>query len=64
MSYCPFCGKRKGLNMKRKILIISIILAMLLTGCRGSRKGSHNVSKEADNFNVIRRLTVLKCKNR
>lgn len=47
--------------MKKKILIISIILVMLLGGCsdRQSTRVSHNVSLEADNFNVIRRLTVL-----
>ncbi|MBU5440308.1 hypothetical protein KQI42_20135 [Tissierella sp. MSJ-40] len=47
--------------MKKKILIISIILTMLLAGCshRQADRVSHNVSLEADNFNVIRRLTVL-----
>lgn len=45
--------------MRKKMLIISIILLMLLGGCRQAEKVSYNVSKEADNFNVIRRLTVI-----
>lgn len=47
--------------MKRKISILLTVclLAFNLTGCRQSRKVAHNISKEADNFNVIRRLTVI-----
>lgn len=47
--------------MKKKIIIILIVLALatLLVGCTQAEKVSHNVSLEADNFNVIRRLTVL-----
>jgi len=45
--------------MKKKILIVLIVLATLLVGCTQAEKVSHNVSLEADNFNVIRRLTVL-----
>lgn len=30
-----------------------------MSGCTEAGKVSHNVSQEADNFNVIRRLTVL-----
>lgn len=45
---------------KIKILIISVVLACALCAC-GSQAGivSRNVSKEADNFNVTRRLTVI-----
>lgn len=48
--------------MKKKILSLIIGLVILtagLAGCRESQKVSYNVSQEADNFNVIRRLTVL-----
>jgi hypothetical protein len=48
--------------MKKTIVIIlTIILAIgALAGCqRQANRVSYNVSKEADNFNVIRRLTVL-----
>lgn len=52
----------KEMKIKKKILILFCAIAMLctgLTGCREADKVSYNVSQEADNFNVIRRLTVL-----
>lgn len=48
--------------MKKKILSLIIGLTILtagLVGCREAERVSYNVSQEADNFNVIRRLTVL-----
>lgn len=48
--------------MKKKILlaVMATVLAMgVLTGCSESYKVSQNVSKEADNFNVTRKLTVI-----
>lgn len=52
--------------MKRKIfcaiaiLVIAISLGGILSGCdRESDRVSHNISQEADNFNVIRRLVVI-----
>lgn len=48
--------------MKKKL--ITTILAVcttltILTGCSQSGKVSVNLSKEADNFNVVRELTVI-----
>ena len=43
--------------MKKAIAII--FLGMVLSGCTQAEKVSHNVSKEADNFNVLRRLAVI-----
>ena len=41
------------------ILLIVLICAIMIIGCqRESSRVSYNVSKEADNFNVIRRITV------
>ena len=47
--------------MKKIISIITIMMlsVLLLVGCRESERVSYNVSKEADNFNVIRRLAVI-----
>lgn len=47
--------------MKRKVTAILLVamMAIALVGCREAEKVSYNVSQEADNFNVIRRLTVL-----
>lgn len=45
--------------MKKLLSIILCILIMVsLCGCREASIVSHNVSKEADNFNVMRRITV------
>ena len=41
------------------IILMVVIMGAILVGCRESEKVSYNVSQEADNFNVIRRLTVL-----
>jgi len=47
--------------MKRKIsiLLTMCIVIFCITGCRESAVVSMNISKEADNFNVVRRLTVI-----
>lgn len=44
----------------KKILAVLVIVAMALTlcACGESTYVSHNISKEADNFNVMRRITV------
>jgi hypothetical protein len=47
--------------MKKLILIIMVILTIgMFTGCqREADKVSYNLSLEADNFNVARKLTVI-----
>lgn len=51
--------------MKRKILsiILAIVMVVAITvctvGCTEVDQVSYNVSQEADNFNVIRRLSVI-----
>lgn len=49
--------------MKRvgKIITIAVMLATCMTfaGCRQSERVAYNISQEADNFNVQRRLTVI-----
>lgn len=50
--------------MKKIIAItLAIILALtMFTGCETQAdKVSHNLSLEADNFNVVRQLTVINC---
>lgn len=46
--------------MKKKILLITLILslAVLLSACTEADRVTHNISKEADNFNVTRRVTI------
>lgn len=45
----------------KKILPIIICTTMILSfwGCREADKVAYNISKEADNFNVTRRLAVI-----
>lgn len=48
--------------MKKKIGIVLLMACLAiggLTGCTEAEKVSENVSQEADNFNVLRRLAVI-----
>ena len=48
--------------MKKKIVAVMavvILAAMTLAGCTEASQVSHNVSQEADNFNVLRRFAVI-----
>lgn len=47
--------------MKKRMMKIltMMVICMLLVGCTEADQVSHNVSKEANNFNVTRRLTVI-----
>lgn len=40
-------------------VVLTGILAIMMTGCRQANVVSRNVSKQADNFNVTRRVTVI-----
>jgi len=46
--------------MKKFVIlaVLIIVMALALTGCREAERVSHNLSKEADQFNVTRRVTV------
>lgn len=47
--------------MKKRVfsLLVVFMLILTITGCRQSDYVSRNISKNADNFNVTRRLTVM-----
>lgn len=47
------------MNFKKKIFVVVLLLCFALSGCTQADKVSYNVSKQADNFNVKRRLTVI-----
>jgi len=52
--------KEGGDKIKYIFTIIALLSMMLFsTSCTEASKVSANISKEADNFNVIRRLTVI-----
>ena len=51
--------------MKKKlylVLALSVLMVMVLTGCgTEAQRVNYNISQEADNFNVVRQLTVINC---
>ena len=50
--------------MKKRIAILIVLvvsLVCLFTGCNEADRVSHNLSKQADNFNIVRQLTVINC---
>lgn len=49
--------------MKKKIIVLLISVSVLLSvsGCTEADRVSANLSQEADNFNVLRQITVINC---
>lgn len=50
--------------MKKKILATLLVvglIATILTGCTEAERVSYNLSEQADNFNIVRQLTVINC---
>lgn len=47
--------------MKNRIIaiVLAATLALVLFGCRESEKVAYNVSQQADNFNITRRLVAI-----
>lgn len=49
----------------KKLLVLIMVVSMLAGICAGcgteASRVSHNLSQQADNFNVVRQLTVINC---
>lgn len=45
--------------MNKKLILFVTFLTLFLASCTEADKVSYNISKEADNFNVIRRVAVI-----
>lgn len=45
------------------MLIFVIVFPVILSGCTEATKVSYNVSREAENFNVFRRVTVINARS-
>ena len=43
------------------LLIVSLVLVMLLCGCQEASRVNENITQEAENFNIYRRVTVINC---
>jgi len=54
--------QRKIIMRKISLLIALVGCLLMLTGCESeAEKVSYNLSQQADNFNVVRQLTVINC---
>lgn len=42
-----------------KLGLVGLVLIALLAGCRQSNRVSHNLSREADEFKIVRKITVI-----
>lgn len=51
--------------MKKKIMCAAMVVVMMVgvAGCREADRVSYNAGKEADNFNVTRRLAVINARS-
>lgn len=50
--------------MRKRILTVLFIMVMsigIFSGCTEAQRVSENLSKQADNFNIVRQLTVINC---
>lgn len=51
--------------MKKLSLVTAIIMSLTLlttfTGCSQAERVERNLTKQADNFNIVRQLTVINC---
>ena len=46
--------------MKKSIILCMMIcFSLCLSGCTEAERVSYNISQQADNFNVLRQLTVI-----
>ena len=55
-------------EIKKTIILVLVILLIGcicsgLIGCQEADRASYNVSKQADNFNIVRQVTVIDCIN-
>lgn len=56
--------KRKENNMKKRlaVLLVAAFAIVGLAGCQTeAQRVSYNLSQQADNFNIVRQLTVINC---
>lgn len=51
--------KNKKMKKITKLLLLTLLAVLFLVGCRESNRVSYNVSREADSFGVVRRVTVI-----
>lgn len=58
----PWCRIERKDKMKKMIVLTLLAATLVLGGCESeAEKVSYNLSQQADNFNVVRQLTVINC---
>lgn len=45
--------------MKKITILVALITTIALAGCSKASRVSYNVSREADEFNIVRKITVI-----
>ena len=45
--------------MKKKLTVLLVAASFLLAGCRKADRISYNISREADDMNIVRKVTVV-----
>lgn len=51
----------KKLRTRSASILTALLAVVLCTSCRQSERVSSNLSREADNFNIVRQVTVINC---
>jgi hypothetical protein len=55
--------KRKTKTIIGILTVVLFAIMLLCTACRESERVGYNISQQADNFNVVRRITVFNCRS-
>lgn len=42
-------------------LLLTVVIVLTMNGCNEAGMVSYNLSMQADNFNIVRRITVINC---
>lgn len=53
--------KRKRIRISISILLLVVLSTLALVGCTEANRVDYNITEEAENFNVYRRVTVINC---
>lgn len=53
--------KKVKLGLVMCVIVLIGFMAMFLSGCSEAERVRENLSQEADNFNIVRELTVINC---
>ena len=52
---------RVNKTMKKTMIILMTFIVLTFAGCTEAERVSYNLSEQADNFNIVRQLTVINC---